>query len=134
MLVELSLNDLVEAAIDGGKAVVHLFTETADLIVQLGAEALCERCVGRGCRAGMARCQTVVVVRSHAALIAVSCRPVEGDKGRVRTTVEELIRWGTIVLGLTAAYQEQYAVALIAGLVLLLQTLIRSKDPPSTYR
>jgi len=56
-----------------------------------------------------------------------------GDKGRVRTTVEELIRWGTIVLGLTAAYQEQYAVALIAVVVLLLQTLIRSKDPPATY-
>jgi hypothetical protein len=75
-----------------------------------------------------------VVVRSHTALIAVSYRPVEGDKGRVRTTVEELIRWGTILLGLTAAYQEQYAVALIAGLILLLQTLIRSKDPPSTYK
>jgi hypothetical protein len=48
--------------------------------------------------------------------------------------VEELIRWGTILLGLTAAYQEQYAVALIAGLVLLLQTLIGNKEPPSTYK
>ena len=47
--------------------------------------------------------------------------------------MEELIRWGTILLGLTAAHQEQYAVALIAGVVLLLQTLIRSKDPPSTH-
>jgi hypothetical protein len=48
--------------------------------------------------------------------------------------VEELIRWVTILLGLTAAYQEQYAVALIAGLVLLLQTWIGSKDPPSMYK
>jgi hypothetical protein len=48
--------------------------------------------------------------------------------------VEELIRWGTIVLGLTAAHQEQYAVALIAGLVLLLQTLIGREEPPSTYK
>jgi hypothetical protein len=39
VLVELSLNDLVKAAIDGGKTFVHLFAETADLIVQLGAEA-----------------------------------------------------------------------------------------------
>jgi hypothetical protein len=47
--------------------------------------------------------------------------------------VEELIRWGTILLGLTAAYQEQYAVALIAGLVLLLHTFVRSRGPPSTH-
>jgi hypothetical protein len=40
MLVELRLNDLVEAAIDGGKAVVHFFTETADLIVYVGADVL----------------------------------------------------------------------------------------------
>jgi hypothetical protein len=39
MFVELHLDDLVEAAIDGGKTFVHLFTETADLIVHLGAEA-----------------------------------------------------------------------------------------------
>jgi hypothetical protein len=60
--------------------------------------------------------------------------PVEGDKGRVSTTVLELIRWGTILLGLTAAHQEQFAVALIAGLVLLLQTLMESKDPRSTRK
>ena len=47
--------------------------------------------------------------------------------------MEELIRWSTILLGLAAAYQEQYAVALIAGVVLLLQTLIQSKGPPSTH-
>ena len=46
MFVQLHLDDLVEAAIDGGKTVVHLFTETsdlnahvADLIVHLGAKA-----------------------------------------------------------------------------------------------
>jgi hypothetical protein len=45
VFVELHLDDLVEAAVDGGKTFVHLFTETADLkahgadlIVHLGAE------------------------------------------------------------------------------------------------
>jgi hypothetical protein len=63
----------------------------------------------------------------------VSDQSVERDERRVSATVEELIRWGTILLGLAAAYQEQYAVALIAGLVLLLQASIRSKGPPSTH-
>jgi hypothetical protein len=58
----------------------------------------------------------------------------DGQEDNTEPAVEELIRWGTILLGLTAAYQEQYAVALIAGLILLLQTLIGSKDPPSTYK
>jgi hypothetical protein len=31
VFVELGLNDLVEAAIDGGKTFMHLLTETADL-------------------------------------------------------------------------------------------------------
>jgi len=78
----------------------------------------------------MDRCLSVVV-RSHATLFTVSCRAVERNEGRVSATVDELIRWGTIVLGLTAAHQEQYAVALIAGLILLLHTLIGNKEPPS---
>jgi hypothetical protein len=39
MFVQLHLDDLVEAAIDGGKTFVHLFTEVADLIVHFVAEA-----------------------------------------------------------------------------------------------
>jgi hypothetical protein len=40
VFVQLHLDDLVEAAIDGGKTFVHLFTETADLIVYVGADVL----------------------------------------------------------------------------------------------
>jgi hypothetical protein len=43
MFVELHLDDLVEAAIDGGKTFVHLFTETADPIVYVGAEECSRR-------------------------------------------------------------------------------------------
>jgi hypothetical protein len=39
VFVQLHLDDLVEAAIDGGKAFVHLFTQAAYLIVHLVAEA-----------------------------------------------------------------------------------------------
>jgi hypothetical protein len=38
VFVELHLDDLIEAAIDGGEAVKHLFAEAADLIVHVGAK------------------------------------------------------------------------------------------------
>jgi hypothetical protein len=34
------LDDLVQAATDGGKTFVHLFSETADLIVHISADVL----------------------------------------------------------------------------------------------
>jgi hypothetical protein len=40
VFVQLHLDDLVEAAIDGGKTFVYLFTGTADLIVYVGADVL----------------------------------------------------------------------------------------------
>jgi hypothetical protein len=40
VFVELHLDDLIEAASDGGKPFVHLFTETADLIAHVGTDVL----------------------------------------------------------------------------------------------